>query len=191
MSEEITLGPCMMALAPKRRRFVLAMFANPFGTRTDWARDAGYSDKRETKRGGIRVRAWEAYHDPKVQAACLELSRATLGSIGPIVATQGLLRIAADPKHRDHTRALELIANRAGLSEKQEIEVTHRDLTGDALIARIRALAQRHGLDAEKLLGLNPPKIIEHVPQAAPVAQGRWKRKAPAEHDQGGSKNGD
>jgi hypothetical protein len=155
---EIEFGPCMMVLSEKRRRFVLAMLSDPFASQAEWARLAGYSDKAD----GAKVRASEALQDPKVQAAALEISRATLGTLGPVLAAAGLLRIAADPKHPQYVKALELIANRVGLQEKQQIEVTHRDLTGDAVMERISSLAARYGLDAGKLLGVLEPKVIEH-----------------------------
>ena len=141
----------MLALTEKRRKFVWAMLSDPYGTQADWAREAGYSDSSE----GCKVRGHQAFQDPKVQAAALEVSRATLGALGPVLAASGLLRIAAKPDHPQHVKALELLANRVGLQEKQQIEVTHRDLTGDALMARIRELAKKHGLDERKLLGMN------------------------------------
>ena len=85
--------------------------------------------------------------------------------MGPVLAAAGLLRIARDRDHPQHIRALELIANRVGMAEKQHIEVTHRDLTGDALMKRIKGFAERYGLDAGKLLGTDAaePKVIEHT----------------------------
>jgi len=64
-------GPCMQALSPKRRAFVMAMARNPMGTHTDWAKEAGYAKR------GLRVRAFETYHDPKVQDAVMEVARAS------------------------------------------------------------------------------------------------------------------
>jgi phage terminase small subunit len=156
-TEEISLGPAMLALTEKRRKFVLAMASDPFGSQTSWAKLAGYSDRS----GGAKVRAWETYHDPQVQAAIQEVARQLLGSRGPLLATEGLLRIAGDRKHPQHVKALEMILNRTGMGEKQEIEVTHVDLRGDALVERLKALAARLGLDAEKLLGADT-KTIEH-----------------------------
>src|SRR5690348_17387687 len=50
---------------------------------------------------------------------------------------------------------LELIANRTGFNEKQQIEVVHRDLTGDALIERVAQLAEKLGVDKNKFLGVS------------------------------------
>lgn len=156
MEDDRCLGPCMLALTDKRRKFVWAMLSNPYGNHADWAREAGYSDKA----GGAKVRAHEVIHDPRVQAAALEVSRATLGTLGPVLAQAGLLKIAANPDHPQHVKALELVANRVGLQEKQQIEVVHRDLTGDALIERIAMLKEKLGLASSM-------KVIEHKPQEA------------------------
>ena len=77
----------------------------------------------------------------------------------------GLLQIAADAKHPGRLKALELIANRVGFSEKQQIEITHRDLTGDALLERIQYLSNMPLSSEVKLPDTNAfthPAIIEH-----------------------------
>jgi hypothetical protein len=158
MSEDFAHGPAMSALNERQRRFVLAMMSDPYGSATSWAKAAGYSDVAE----GCKVRASELLRHPKVEAATQEVARALMMTVGPVLAVAGLLRVAGDPEHPQHVRAAELLANRRGFSEKQQIEVVHRDLTGDALVARLRALADRHGLDAEKLLGISGAKVIEH-----------------------------
>lgn len=161
IDEPLLLGPAMSVLSPKRRAFVKAMFDNPSGSRTDWAKAAGYSDVKE----GAKVRAHEAYHDQKVQAAILEYGRTVFGTEGVVLAVSGLLAIARQPNHPAHAKALELIANRTGFNEKQQIEVVHRDLTGDALIERVAQLAEKLGIDKRKYLGTevsHETKVIEH-----------------------------
>ena len=149
------LGPAMSELAPKQRAFVRAMYERPLGSRTDWAKAAGYSDAAE----GAKVRAHETYHNPKVQAAIVEYGKTLFGTEGVVLAVNGLLALARQPNHPYHTKALELIANRTGFNEKQQIEITHRDLTGDALMERVRLLAEKHGVDLGNALG--SPKLIE------------------------------
>ena len=65
-----------------------------------------------------------------------------------------MIAIAEDPKHKDHFRACESLADRGGYAAQQNINVKHehRDLTGEALMERIRTLAKKHGLDPEALL---------------------------------------
>jgi hypothetical protein len=51
-------------------------------------------------------------------------------------------------------RVADSLLDRGGLAGLQKIAVdhTHTDLTGEALMARIRELAKKHGLDPEALL---------------------------------------
>ncbi len=157
-------GPAMLELTEKQRKFVLAMAADPLGNATKWARTAGYSQESQ---GSIRVAGCKVLHDEKVQAAAREVAAAHLNLFGPILASTGLLRIAKNPKHKDHTRALEMIANRVGLHETTEHRVTvddKRPSTDAARIARITELAGELGVDIAKLLGGNvsrPMKVIE------------------------------
>jgi len=162
-------GPCMLALSPKRRAFVMAMARNPMGRHTDWAKEAGYAKR------GLRVRAFETYHDPKVQDAVMEVARATLGARGPLLAVHGLLEIAGNPKHQGRLKALELIANRVGFSEKRQIEIVHRDLTGDALIERMKYLSEKLGEPLTNEIKLPPhplANLIEHQPAADDDGEG-------------------
>lgn len=152
-------GPAMSALTEKQRRFVLAMAADPFGNATDWARAAGYSDVKE----GAKVRGHGCMHSPKVEAAVLEFSRSMLGTVGPILATQVMLRAAANPKGKNRLRAAEMIANRVGLHEVQEVHVRRTDETLEAKVVRLKQLAAALGVDPAALIGVNAgsPKLIE------------------------------
>ena len=51
-------------------------------------------------------------------------------------------------------KASEALLDRVGLAPQQNIQVEHNhtDRTGAALMDRIRELAKKHGMDAEKLL---------------------------------------
>jgi phage terminase small subunit len=155
---EVEFGPAMLALTEKQRRFVLAMAADPFGSASDWARLAGYADCGANP----RVKAHLNLHSEAVQAAVLEYSRGMLNTIGPMLATTAMLRAAANTKNKNHLRAAEMIANRVGLHEVQEVHVRKTDQTGAAMVERLRALAKKHGLDADALIGGNvTPLMIE------------------------------
>jgi hypothetical protein len=159
-------GPAMLALGPKPRRFVLAMAADPFGSAASWARAAGYSDTG----GAAKVRAHHLLRNPRVEAAVFEVGRSQLFGVGPILASAVLLRTAANPKHPQHLRAAEMIANRVGLHEKTEhhVSVSHTDRTGVVMLERIKELAGVLGVDAAKLLGPNAAPgavVIEHEPR--------------------------
>lgn len=157
-------GPAMLALSERQRKFVLAMAADPFGNPTRWARAAGYSDKSEA----AKVRGFELIHSKAVEDATLEFARNQLNTLGPIIATFAMLRIARDPKHDKHLKAVEMVANRIGLHEVSEQRhfVEHTDRTSDAVIDRIKAAAAKLGVDPAALLGQNasPMKVIEHQP---------------------------
>ena len=155
--QEQQFGPAMMALTEMQRRFVMAMARDPFGTQKDWAIAAGYSNSSE----GAKVTASGLMSSPKVEAAVLEYSRGLLAAEGPIIAATALMRIAANPKHPQHLRAVEMLANRVGLHEVQQVHVHRTDDTGDALIRRIERAAAALGIDAGPLLGGNAPKLIE------------------------------
>lgn len=150
----------MRALTEKQQLFVLAMLADPFGTQAKWARTAGYSDKSEA----AKVKGSILVHDPKIAAAVAEVSRGQLNIVGPMLATQGLIRIARNPKHPKHLRAVEMLANRTGFHEKTEHHVVV-DHAGGGALDRIRAAAALLGVDPAQLLGANTPmKLIEHEP---------------------------
>lgn len=151
----------MMALTEMQRKFVLAMASDPFGGAKKWAIAAGYSNVKD----GAKVRGHELVHSPKIEAAVLEVGRSMISTVGPVLAAHAMLRVAANPKAKNHLRAVEMLANRVGLHEVQEINVRRTDLTGDALIERLRLLAGALGIDPASLVGANTgPKLIEHEP---------------------------
>ena len=163
MDDISEFGPAMARLTAKQRRFVQAMMADPFGTGAGWARRAGYSDKSEA----AKVKAHYLLHSSSIEAAVLEVGRDMLTARGPIVAVAAMLKAAADPEHPKQLQAAEMILNRVGLHETQEIRVTRTDQTGAAMVERIRALAAALGVDPAQLLGANVqgvqalPKVIE------------------------------
>lgn len=144
-------GPAFAALNERQRKFVLAMASDPFGHHNDWAIAAGYSNECEA----AKVTAHRLLQHEGIKAAAMEVARGTLEGIGPVLATAVLLREAKghDPTRR--LKAAEMIANRVGLHETQEIKVTHRDLTGDALLSRLAMVCEQLGVDVQKAIGSN------------------------------------
>lgn len=159
MDDLVELGPAMRALTERQRKFVLAMAVNPYGNAAAWARAAGYSDVKE----GAKVRGHHLMHSPAVEAAVLEVAQGMMNTAGPILAAAGMLRAAANPRHKRHMQAVEMLANRVGLHEVKEVRVKKTDETGEALMERIRRLAGVLGVDADGLVGANvaAPKLIE------------------------------
>jgi phage terminase small subunit len=161
---ELEYGPAMAALNERQRRFVLAMASDPFGSAARWARTAGYSDTANA----AKVSGHHLIHDARIEAAVFEVARACMSVQGPLLAMAGLLRMARDKNHPKHARAIEMLANRVGLHEVQEVRVHRTDMTGEGLAARIKALAKDLGMDPAQLLGVNAagpagtgPKLIE------------------------------
>jgi hypothetical protein len=145
-------GPAMRALTEKQRAFVIAMLTEPFKPAAHWARVAGYTDNGKA---GIRVRAHHLVHDERIEAAVAEVCRGTMNILGPVLATQGLIRIARNPKHAKHHWALEKLANRVGFHETTEHKVTVDHGSGGDILQRIRDAASLLGVDPAQLLGAN------------------------------------
>ena len=68
-----------------------------------------------------------------------------------------LVEVAKDPNHPRRVQAAEALLNRGGFAHQSEqrIRVEHTDVTAATMTARIRELAQKHGLDASRLIGSN------------------------------------
>ena len=143
--------------------------SDPLSSAASWARAAGYPET------SAKVRASELLADERIRAAVLEVAKETLATVGPVLAAGELLRIAGDRQHPRQLRALEMLANRTGLHETEHVEINHNvTLTGDALVNRVRELAEKLGLDAARLVGSNAlpqaPLIEAQAVEAEPVA---------------------
>lgn len=139
----------MSALTDLQQKFVLALCANPFGRQGQWAVSAGYSES------SAPIVASRLVRDPKIQLAVREVTLASANIMGPPIGFKTLMDVATNEEHKDRVKAAQILLDRVGMGAVQKIDVTHHDLTGDALISRIRELAQKHGLDETKLIGSN------------------------------------
>ena len=106
-------GPAMQALGSgsvgdRRRKFVLAALADPYGNPTSWARASGYNDNGKT---GIRVRSHHLMHNPAIEAAMHETAKTYLSVNGAALGVQNLLRIARDQKHPKNFEATSSLLN--------------------------------------------------------------------------------
>ena len=164
VTEQPQFGPAMRALTERQRAFVLEMLADPFAAHYEWCIRAGYQNSESGHRG----MASRMLQSPKIQAACVEMARGAMGGLGPVLASQGLLRIAANPRHKDHFRALESVADRVGLPRTTAHQVLVDDVRRDpaSMVARVRELAGQLGIDPAALLGPNTPAL------AGPVIEG-------------------
>ena len=81
-----------------------------------------------------------------------------------VIGRSVLMEIALDKEHPQRLKAAaHCSTRRLPQHERQRITVDHHDLTGEAMIERIKALALELGMDATKLIGSNA---------AAPAASG-------------------
>jgi hypothetical protein len=149
-------GPCMQRLTRKQRAFVLAHASDPHGSQAAWAATAGYSPGNGG--GNCGVIAVSLMRNPKVVDAMFEVARLAFRAKGPAIAADALLKISQTVGHKDQARASIAILDRCGMGPIQSINVEHlhhHDLSEGEMIERVKELAVRCGLDAQKLLGVN------------------------------------
>lgn len=152
--DEENLGPAMLELDARRRRFVRALVDMGIkGKATAAARVAGYAEKTPV---ALRVTAHSVLHHPKVQAAIHEESVKMLGA-QKILAVASLTSILKDPEHPRHFEAIRDFLDRSGLGAKTEHKVTVERVEDDSTrLRKIKDYCDILGLTVEerrKLLG--------------------------------------
>jgi hypothetical protein len=172
IDEADEFGPAMKLLNSKQRAFVLAMAADPRGNAAEWARAAGYSDKAE----GAKVHAHRLLRKAVIEDAIFEVARRNMNTLGPLLAARGMLRIAANERHPEHSKMLLAVADRVGLHPKSEhkVMVEHKDDRG--MMELVARLANELGVEARELIGANTTegeahrqKLIDVTPTQAKV----------------------
>ena len=146
-------GPAMAALDDRERAFVVEVIQQ--GKKRNLAqaaRSAGYSHHPGTS----RLMGHDLLHRGPIIAALHEESRRRFTLAG-WQGVLNLIKIAEDDTNRNYFKASKELADRFGYAAVTEHKVTvdHTDLTGQAILERIRALAAKHGLDQAKLIGGN------------------------------------
>jgi hypothetical protein len=120
------LGPAMMALNPRQRAFVVAMFdLGESVTYADAARRAGYPDNGKS---AIWVTGHRLAHSDKIQAALREEAERMAGGLLPL-AHKMMVDVIRNPNHRDHFKAVKHAQALAGVSPTQKHEVVHKNDT--------------------------------------------------------------
>jgi hypothetical protein len=164
-------GQCMQALTPLQRRYVRALVSDPFSNPTAWCRVAGYSDSAKA----CKVRAHKLSHSPKIALAVTEVARQHLDGRGPLLGISVLMRIVRDDGHPQQLRAAEALLDRCGFAAQTTHTVVADDVRRDpaAMIARIREIAGRLGIDAEQLLNGMRKQPMKTLPSGteAPVLE--------------------
>ena len=160
VADEEDLGPCMLALNPRLRRFVMELRHGPagYGSEVRAARAAGFGSPTSSDTS-IRVMAHQALHNPKVQDALREVG----GKIIRAEAFQSIkntVAIANDLTHRDALKANLALMDRGGFAAETIHHVTVErtpDVTvivTEAVLERIRKLSLAAGLDPIKQIEL-------------------------------------
>jgi phage terminase small subunit len=165
------LGPKMAALNERQRNFVHAILTRKpgRGAATEAYKLAGYRARWPNKEAHSLLR------NPKVIDAINEEAKKVVRGAGLAEAIVALQNMVRDPSHRDHARAVATILDRTDpVVTTQKIDVRHTDLSGEAMIARIKELAAKHGLDAEKLLGGNGLTEAQKMIEGKPVIEGEF-----------------
>jgi phage terminase small subunit len=156
---ESALGPCMLALTAKQRRFVLELQRGPagYGSAVRAVRAAGYGTPTSSSRA-LRVEAHRALHNPKIQEALREVG----GKIIRAEAFQSIqttASIARNMKHKDCLKANLALMDRGGFGVETvhhvEVEHKHAIEATPKVLERIRQLALAAGLNPAAL----PPTI--------------------------------
>jgi phage terminase small subunit len=160
---EEDLGPAMLACTPKQRRFVLELRngAAGYGSEVRAVRAAGYSGTDAS----LRVEAHRLLHNDKVQDALREVGHRIIRAAS-FQSIRNTIEIANDLKHRDCLRAnLALMDRGFPIETHHTIEVKRTPdqilIASEAVIERIRQLAMRAGLDADRQVEY--AKLIEGV----------------------------
>jgi len=164
LPDESELGPAMLALTEKQRRFVLELRLGPSGrgSTVRAVKAAGYGVPG-SKDWYFRVQAHRLLYDIKIQEALREVG----GRLIRAEAFQSIKNTAAianNPKHRDCLKANIALMDRGGFGIETHHTVTVQRtpemiaVDAEKIIERIRELTAK--------LGLEPVKLIEVAPVA-------------------------
>jgi len=129
------------------------------------ARAAGFGTATSSNKS-LSVIASKLMADDRIKAAIIEESRARLRTSAPL-AVQALDALLANPDHRHHARAIEMVLSRTDpptINQNVSVEVVRRASDADIarVTARIEQLAARAGLPAL------PPVVDAEFTETAP-----------------------
>lgn len=149
MSSEYELGPKMSALTDRQRAFVLELVMDPLLSRAEAARRAGYSDTSEA----AKVTGHRLAHDQRIIDAMHEQAGKRLWSIS-LKAAHRVDQMIDSEDDKIALKAAVAVLDRTGFGAQQNININQHvtDNSGKAIMDRIRALAERLGVDEGRLL---------------------------------------
>lgn len=163
-------GKAMSALTPRKRQFVIAMLqqgVNPKACRVA-AAQAGLTPEY----------GYKLMRDDEILQALREEATKRLAGAA-LVGVNVMLEIAQDPGHKDQFRAAKELAAINGFTAEQRIVVEHIDPDGKALLARVKEMAGKLGLDPRLLIqqaGIVDAEFTDVTPakDAAKVDDSDW-----------------
>ena len=150
-------GPAMLALTPRQRAFVLALYELPAtrGSLAAAAARAGYSSKNKKSLNQMAHALWNS---DKIRRAFQETGYRYIGHTA-VQAIKAAKELIYRPEHPDHLRACRMFIDRGWPLEtlsKQQIDVTHTQRV--ELDPRIlMRLAEQLNVPLEKLMGASRP----------------------------------
>lgn len=160
MKDDGELGPRMRALTERQRAFVMAVIEQPGITQGEAARLAGYSASSDVL---LRKQGHFLAHDERIIAAIHETAGQRMRAQS-LMAANVLVELLGSENETIALKAAGMLLDRVGFGAQQNININQHvtDNSGKAIMERIRALAQKHGLDEAKLLGKKAePAVIE------------------------------
>jgi hypothetical protein len=161
MSDEGEYGPKMAALSERQRRFVEIMIEQPAITRHKAVELAGYQNSNP-EGAGHRVTAHRLMHDDRILAALHEQAGRRLRSHS-LMAADALVGLLASDDPKIQLKAAVMLLDRVGFGAQQNINInqTVTDNSGKAIMERIRALADKHGVPMQQLLGAPAKPVVD------------------------------
>jgi hypothetical protein len=151
------LGPSMLALTPRQRAFVLALYELPAtrGSLAAAAARAGYSSKNKKSLNQMAHALWNS---DKIRMAFQETGYRYIGHTA-VQAIKAAKELIYKQDHPDHLKACRLFIDRGWPVEnlsRQQIDVTHTQKV--ELDPRIMLrLAEELNVPLEKLMGVSSP----------------------------------
>lgn len=150
MTTDYELGPKMRALTERQRAFVVELVLDPMLSHAEAARRAGYSDSSEA----AKVTGHRLAHDQRIIDAMHEQAGRRLRALS-MKALHRVEQMMDDEDGKTVLKAALGVLDRVGFGAQQNINInqTVTDQSGKAIMDRIRALADKLGVDKGKLLG--------------------------------------
>lgn len=158
MTDEGEYGPMMTALTERQRAFVEVLLDQPGISQWKASELAGFQNSP----GGHRVNAHRLMHDERVLGALHEQAGRRLRS-NSLMAANVVARLLDSEDPKIALKAATILLDRVGFGAQQNINInqTVTDQSGKAIMERIRALADKHGIPMQQLLSRPAAAVVD------------------------------